>query len=43
MADDSLEQEMSAFLTDIHLDRTPRSGLREARSALSVVEQICGK
>ena len=43
MADDSLEQEMSAFLTDIQLNRTPRSGLREARAALGVVEQVCGK
>ena len=40
MADDSLEQEMKAFIEDIEKDRTPDSGLKEARETLEIVEQI---
>jgi predicted dehydrogenase len=40
MADDSLEQEMKAFIEDIEKDRTPDSGLKEARKTLEIVEQI---
>jgi predicted dehydrogenase len=38
--DDSWRLEMEAFLEDIHLSRTPVPGLKEARSALEVVEGI---
>ncbi len=38
--DDSWNLEMRAFLEDIRLGRTPEPGLREARAALVVVEEI---
>ena len=38
--DDSWRLEIAAFLEDIRLRRTPQPGLREARAALAVVEQI---
>ena len=38
--DDSWNREMKEFLTDIELHRTPVPGLREARRALAIVEQI---
>jgi predicted dehydrogenase len=38
--DDSWRLEVAAFLDDIRLGRTPEPGLREARSALAVVERI---
>lgn len=38
--DDSWRLEMAAFLEDIRTGRTPVPGLREARSALAVVDQI---
>ena len=39
MADDSLEQEMKAFLRDIWADHTPVPGLAEAEAVLRVVEE----
>lgn len=39
-ADSSWNLEMEAFLEDIRLGRTPVPGLKEARAALEVVEQI---
>ncbi len=38
--DQSWSLEMDAFLEDIRLHRTPNPGLKEARAALAVVEQI---
>jgi predicted dehydrogenase len=38
--DESWKIEMQEFLEDIRLNRTPTPGLREARAALAVVEQI---
>lgn len=38
--DDSWRLEVAAFLDDIRLGRTPQPGLREARVALEVVEQV---
>ena len=38
--DNSWSQEMAGFLEDIRLKRTPVPGLKEARAALQVVEQI---
>jgi predicted dehydrogenase len=38
--DNSWSQEMAEFLEDIRLKRTPVPGLKEARAALQVVEQI---
>jgi len=38
--DDSWRLEMQAFFEDIKLNRIPVPGLAEAKSALSVVEQI---
>ena len=41
--DDSWTLEMQAFLEDIRQKRTPVPGLKEARAALEVVEEIYGK
>jgi predicted dehydrogenase len=38
--DDSWNLEMEAFLEDIRLKRTPVPGLREARTAMEVVEKV---
>jgi predicted dehydrogenase len=38
--DDSWNREMEAFLEDIRLERTPVPGLKEARTAMEVVEKI---
>ena len=38
--DDSWRLEMAAFLEDVETGRTPAPGLREARSALAVVERV---
>ncbi|CAN5745496.1 Gfo/Idh/MocA family oxidoreductase [soil metagenome] len=38
--DNSWKLEMAAFIDDIRLGRTPVPGLKEARAALAVVEQI---
>jgi hypothetical protein len=40
MADDSWEQEFSAFLEDIRLGRQPDPGIPAAQAALRVVEQV---
>ncbi len=40
MADNSWETEMSEFLTDIRLERTPHPGIDDAQAALSLVEQL---
>lgn len=40
MADNSWSIEFAEFLDDIRLNRTPSAGLRDARAALAVVEQI---
>ena len=42
-ADTSWKLEISEFLRDIELGRTPQPGLREARKALEVVEKIYRK
>ena len=39
-ADDSWEVEIAEFYEDIHLDRTPAAGLKDAFEALKVVEKI---
>ena len=39
--DSSWEAEFSEFLEDIRLNRSPSVGLRDARAALMIVEQIC--
>jgi predicted dehydrogenase len=41
--DSSWRLEMEAFLEDIRLRRTPEPGLKEARAALEVVDQIYRK
>jgi hypothetical protein len=41
--DESWKIEMAEFFKDIRLHRTPVPGLKEAKAALMVVEQIYGK
>jgi predicted dehydrogenase len=40
MADDSWSAEFHEFAEDVRLGRTPSPGLRDARAALKIVEQI---
>jgi predicted dehydrogenase len=40
MADDSWQQEVAEFATDIRLSRQPSPGLAEAEAALAIVETI---
>ncbi|MBZ5619360.1 MAG: Gfo/Idh/MocA family oxidoreductase [Acidobacteriia bacterium] len=40
MADDSWQQEVAEFVTDIRLNRQPSPGLAEAEAALDIVETI---
>ena len=41
--DDSWKLEMTDFFEDIRLGRTPVPGLKEARAALTVVEEVYRK
>ena len=41
--DDSWRLEMAAFLEDLRTGRTPEPGLREAKRALAVVEEVYAK